>query len=156
MAGRDVQLPDGYVDFLDAVKRRVADAKLAAARSVNQELVRLYWDIGRLIVVRQAEQGWGNAVVARVAADLRKTFPDRTGFSRTNVFRMRSFYLAYSQGLTNVPQPVGQIPGLDAPDAEHDSANVAQPVRPNDEESVLQTVQAGIRWEDVILSFRRR
>jgi len=57
--------------------------------------------------------------------DLRGQFPDRAGFSRANVFYMRSFYLTYSQGLTIVQQPVGQIP------ADASAEKVAQTVRQN-------------------------
>ena len=63
-----------------------------------------------MIIQRQQQAGWGNAVVEQIAADLRAAFPDVKGFSKTNVFRMRAFYLAYSQGVTKVPQAVGQIP----------------------------------------------
>jgi hypothetical protein len=43
---------------------------------VNTGLLRLYWQIGRDILDRQAEQGWGGKVVGRLAHDLREVFPD--------------------------------------------------------------------------------
>ncbi len=63
--------------------------------SVNRELIQLYWEIGRLIVERQEREGWGRAVVERLADDIQSAFPGMGGFSRSNVFRMRAFYLAY-------------------------------------------------------------
>jgi predicted nuclease of restriction endonuclease-like (RecB) superfamily len=62
------------------------------------------------MVERQQTDGWGNGVIDRLGYDLQKSFPGLSGFSRTNVYRMRAFYLAYCDTPTIVPQPVGQIP----------------------------------------------
>src|SRR6266700_2020084 len=88
-------LPADYPVFLESLKSRVQQAQTRAMLSVNRELIQLYWDIGRLIVERQEREGWGQSVVERLAADLRKAFPGIQGFSRDNIWRMRMFYLAY-------------------------------------------------------------
>jgi len=67
-----------------------------AGRAINQELVLLYWDIGRSIVEKQQKADWGNSVVERLAADLRAEFPDMRGFSANNLWLMRQFYTEYS------------------------------------------------------------
>jgi predicted nuclease of restriction endonuclease-like (RecB) superfamily len=87
--------PD-YTSFLTEVKGRIQTARLQAGRAVNRELVMLYWDIGRRIVEKQKNVGWGDAVVERLAADLRAEFPGMTSFSADNVWRMRQFYTEYS------------------------------------------------------------
>lgn len=94
-------LPEDYVAFLESLKSRVRQAQTKAMLSVNRELIQLYWDIGRQIAERQEREGWGRATVERLADDIQKAFPGMGGFSRTNVFRMRAFYLAY-QGQTEV------------------------------------------------------
>src|ERR1035441_10004796 len=81
-----------YTAFLAEVKGRIHSARLSAGRAVNRELVLLYWDIGRGIVEKQRTQGWGDAVVERLAADLRAEFPGIAGFSADNLWRMRQFY----------------------------------------------------------------
>jgi hypothetical protein len=53
--------------------------------------VTLYLQIGRDILARQAEQGWGAKVIDRLAHDLRNAFPEMKGFSRTNLIYMRAF-----------------------------------------------------------------
>jgi predicted nuclease of restriction endonuclease-like (RecB) superfamily len=109
---RDLQhiaVPPGYNSFLKDLKERVRQAQLRAALTVNRELLALYWYIGKSIVERQQAEGWGNAVIDRLGADLQKAFPGLNGFSRTNVYRMRSFYLAYRDFQANVPQLVGQF-----------------------------------------------
>jgi predicted nuclease of restriction endonuclease-like (RecB) superfamily len=86
-----------YPAFLADLKDRVLSARTAAARAVNRELILLYWDIGRGIVQKQQAAGWGDAVVERLAADLRAEFPDMRGFSVGNIWRMRQFYQLHTQ-----------------------------------------------------------
>jgi predicted nuclease of restriction endonuclease-like (RecB) superfamily len=65
----------------------------------------LYWEIGKDIVEKQEQEGWGSKVLEKVAKDLRNEFSGMEGFSRTNIFRMRAFYIAYS----NCPTAVRQL-----------------------------------------------
>lgn len=85
-----------YLSFLAALKERILQARTTAARAVNRELVLLYWDIGRGIVEKQQTSGWGDAVVERLAADLRAEFPHMRGFSVANLWRMKQFYLVHT------------------------------------------------------------
>ena len=102
-------LPKGYTEFLGQLKERIRSAQLRASIAVSRELIELYWHIGRSIVDRQKTEGWGKAVIDRLGDDLQKAFPGMSGFSRTNVYRMRAFYLAYQDAGEVVPQLVGQI-----------------------------------------------
>ena len=90
-----LSIPTDYVELLDEIKSRIRSAQIKAALAVNRELIELYWSIGRDIVQRQRREGWGAKVIDRLAADLRSEFPEMSGLSRTNVYRMRAFYLAY-------------------------------------------------------------
>jgi predicted nuclease of restriction endonuclease-like (RecB) superfamily len=110
-------LPKGYEEFLGELKERIRAAQVRAAVSVNRELILLYWQIGRDIVQRQKALRWGNAVLDRLGEDLQKAFPGSSGFSRTNLYRMRGFYLAYKEALQIVPQAVGQIAQEGLPEA---------------------------------------
>lgn len=102
-------LPKGYDSFLTDLKDRIRHAQLRAALSVNRELVLLYWSVGRDILARQKEQGWGAKVIDRLAADLRKAFPEMSGFSLRNLKYMRSFAEAWP-GEQFVQQVAAQIP----------------------------------------------
>ncbi|AGB03374.1 PDDEXK nuclease domain-containing protein [Methanoregula formicica] len=104
--GRD--LPADYPEFIAILKNRIRSAQLKAALSVNRELIILYWQIGRDLVEKQDFGGWGAKVIDTLARDLQKEFPGTGGFSRTNLYRMRAFYSAYSIPLEIVPQAVGQ------------------------------------------------
>ncbi|MDD4270060.1 MAG: DUF1016 N-terminal domain-containing protein [Thermoguttaceae bacterium] len=63
--------------------------------SVNAELVRLYWDIGRIIHERQHREGWGAGVIPRLAPHLKNELPDLKGFSERNIGHMIAFYREY-------------------------------------------------------------
>jgi len=77
--------PEGYADWLADLKGRIHTAQQRATLAVNRELVLLYWQIGRDILARQAEQGWGAKVIERLAHDLRAAFPEMKGFSPRNL-----------------------------------------------------------------------
>jgi predicted nuclease of restriction endonuclease-like (RecB) superfamily len=84
-----------YKEFIDDLKSRILMARIGAARSVNRELIWLYWDIGRGIVEKQEQLGWGDSVVAKLAGDLQREFPETRGFSARNLWDMRRFFEAY-------------------------------------------------------------
>jgi predicted nuclease of restriction endonuclease-like (RecB) superfamily len=77
--------------------------------AVNRELVLLYWQIGRDILARQGEQGWGARVIERLAHDLRTAFPEMKGFSPRNLKYMRAFAEAWPDA-EFVQQAVAQLP----------------------------------------------
>lgn len=98
-----------YQDFLQQVTALVRQSRVGVARSVNRELIRLYWGLGKYIVERQDALGWGKAVVERLSADLKAVFPDMRGFSPQNLWLIRQFYLEYEKD-SNLQQLVGEIP----------------------------------------------
>ena len=89
--------PAGYADWLADLKQRIHTAQQRASLAVNRELVLLYWRIGRDILARQDEAGWGAKVIDRLAHDLRTAFPDMKGFSPRNLKYMRAFAEAWPE-----------------------------------------------------------
>lgn len=102
-------VPDGYADWLRDLKTRIHSAQQRATLAVNRELVLLYWQIGRDILARQAEQGWGAKVIERLAHDLRTAFPDMKGFSPRNLKYMRAFAEAWPEAAF-VQEVLAQLP----------------------------------------------
>jgi predicted nuclease of restriction endonuclease-like (RecB) superfamily len=88
--------PQDYANFVREIKQQIRDRQLQALRSVNRELVGLYWDIGELIHQKQQALGWGKSVVKTLANDLQVEFPGRNGFSAQNLWLMRQFYCDYA------------------------------------------------------------
>ncbi len=101
--------PEGYADWLTDLKARIHAAQQRAALAVNTELVQLYWQIGRDILDRQAQQGWGAKVIDRLAHDLRTAFPDVKGFSPRNLKYMRAFAQAWPDRAF-VQGPLARLP----------------------------------------------
>src|ERR1017187_8584695 len=95
-----------YQDLLARLKSQIRTAQVRAAMAVNQELVLLYWGIGKEILSRQSEEGWGTKVIERLAHDLHVEFPDMGGLSPRNLKYMRAFAEAWPI----VQQPVAQLP----------------------------------------------
>lgn len=87
-----------YSSWLAELKGRIHRAQQRATLAVNQEMILLYWQIGRDILARQAEQGWGAKVIERLAGDLRAAFPEMKGFSSRNLKYMRAFAEAWPDG----------------------------------------------------------
>lgn len=81
--------------MLADLKIKIASARQVAVRTVNSQLITLYWTIGQSILHRQAEQGWGAKVINRLATDLRAEFPDMTGLSRRNLHYMAALAHAW-------------------------------------------------------------
>lgn len=100
--------PVGYPELLADLKGRIRAAQVRVALSVNRELVLLYWQMGRSILQRQGEEGWGAKVVDRLSVDLRREFPEMKGFSPRNLKYMRAFADAYSDE-TFVQEVLAQI-----------------------------------------------
>ncbi len=84
-----------YQDLLARLKIQIQSAQLRAAVAVNQELVLLYWRIGKEILLRQREEGWGAKVIDQLAKDLREAFPEMQGFSPRNLKYMRALAEAW-------------------------------------------------------------
>lgn len=98
-----------YGSFLNEIKQKVKTSQIKAALSVNQELIKLYWEIGSAIYRKQEEEGWGAKTIERLAKDLKSTFTDMKGFSRTNISYMVQFAKEYPDEEV-IQQLVGQIP----------------------------------------------
>ena len=103
------ELPGDYVETLAEIKRRIQEERLRIVVAASSAMVRLYWDIGRMILERQDRAGWGAKVIDRLAADLREAYPDMKGFSPRNLLFMRGFAGAYPDH-KKVKQLVSQLP----------------------------------------------
>jgi predicted nuclease of restriction endonuclease-like (RecB) superfamily len=93
-----------YLRILNDIKSRIRSARIKATHKVNRELIDLYWNIGKIIVEKQAQLGWGKAIVETLSKDIRKEFPGISGYSPDNLWRMRQFYLEYSDN--RIMEPV--------------------------------------------------
>lgn len=103
------RFPIGYQTFLRGIKERIRAAQVSAVVAVNRELVILYWQIGREILKRQKQYGWGASVIERLSDDMHRAFPDLRGFSSRNLKYMRAFAQAWPNS-SIVQQAAAQLP----------------------------------------------
>lgn len=102
-------IPPTYVETLNTLKERIRSAQIKASLSVNEKLLELYWDIGKTIIDKQKEEGWGSKVIDRMAKDLKAAFPKMTGLSTRNMLYMKQFAESYPD-FAITQQVAAQIP----------------------------------------------
>ena len=88
-------LPGDYGEVLQEIKQRIQQERLRVILAANAAMVLLYWDIGRMILERQQQAGWGAKVIDRLSEDLRVAYPDMRGLSPRNLKYMRKFAAAW-------------------------------------------------------------
>lgn len=126
----DIRIDGDYAEWIAELKHRYRSAQVKASVRVNAEKLLFNWELGRDLVQKKAEERWGAGVVEQVSLDLQREFPNADGFSTTNLWYMKQWYLFYSQGDTKLQQFVGEIPSskLQQIVAEIDSQKLQQPV----------------------------
>lgn len=97
-------LPEDYNNWRKKIILLIEQSKLKAIFSVNAELLALYWKIGKDILTKQKEQGWGAKVIVQLSKDLAERFPDDRGFSERNLRNMKKFASEYPAF------PIWQVP----------------------------------------------
>lgn len=84
-----------YQNWLLDLKARIRHAQLQAMVKVNEELLKLYWEIGNSIIEKQKELGWGAKIIDKLSTDLKNLIPENHGFSVRNLKYMRQFASEY-------------------------------------------------------------
>ena len=85
------EMSDTYLSFIDNIKNEIEKQRLSVVLSANASMICLYWDIGKAILNKQAEEGWGSKVIDRISKDINDAFPDMSGFAPRNIKYMRKF-----------------------------------------------------------------
>jgi len=80
-----------FNDIIQLIKQ----SRAIAIKSINSELINLYWNIGEYISKKIEISEWGDSVVAVLASLILNNEPEIKGFSDKNIWRMRKFYETY-------------------------------------------------------------
>lgn len=94
----DIHIDADYAEWIADIKSRYRSAQVKAAVKVNAEKLLFNWQLGRDLVQKKAEERWGAGVVEQVSLDLRREFPNAEGFSTSNLWYMKKWYLFYADG----------------------------------------------------------
>ena len=98
----DIHIDADYTSWIAEIKHRYRSAQVKAAVKVNAEKLLFNWQLGRDLVQKKAEERWGAGVVEQVGLDLRREFPDANGFSASNLWFMKRWYLFYTPGKAEI------------------------------------------------------
>ncbi len=102
-------MPGWYPDLFASVAGHVRLGRQRAISAINRELIKTYWAIGRDILDRQHDEGWGAKVIDRLSADLSERFPGARGYSARNLKYMRAFAAAWPEPAI-VQRSAAQLP----------------------------------------------
>ncbi|NOX64781.1 MAG: DUF1016 domain-containing protein [Chlorobi bacterium] len=75
----------------------IAKARNNALKTVNKELINLYWEIGKYISEKVNSENWGKSVVEDLSLFIKKEHPNIKGFNSRNIWRMKQFFETYNQ-----------------------------------------------------------
>ena len=93
--GNSTLLPNGYTQWRKDIEQLIDTAKLHTALNVNVGTLTLYWNIGKSILQKQEQEGWGKQVIEQLSKDLISRYPDDRGYSVRNLRYMKRFASAY-------------------------------------------------------------
>ena len=93
--GSNTLLPNGYAQWRKDIEHLIDTAKLHTALNVNVGTLTLYWNIGKSILQKQEQEGWGKQVIEQLSKDLISRYPDDRGYSKRNLGYMKSFAMQY-------------------------------------------------------------
>ncbi|MCM1193125.1 MAG: DUF1016 N-terminal domain-containing protein [Lachnospiraceae bacterium] len=105
----DVHLDSEYTQWIHEIKERYRNTQIKAAVKVNSEQLLFNWRLGKDLVTRKAEEKWGAGIVEQVSLDMQNKFPHAKGFSTTNLWNMKKWFLFYSGDYEKLQQLVGEI-----------------------------------------------
>lgn len=140
------EMSDSYLDFIEEIKKEIQNQRISVVLNANSSMLCLYWDIGKAILQKQKEEGWGAKVIDRMAKDLKDAFPDMSGFSPRNIKYMRKFAECWPD-FEIVQRVVAQIPWR---------SNISLMDKLPDEESRMWYAQKTIEngWSKTILDMQ--
>ena len=99
VTSHDINIDSNYAEWISDIKNRYRSAQVKAAVKVNAEKLLFNWQLGRELVIKKAEERWGAGVVEQISIDLKKEFPKETGFSTSNLWYMKKWYLFYTENI---------------------------------------------------------
>ncbi|MCM1304754.1 MAG: DUF1016 N-terminal domain-containing protein [Lachnospiraceae bacterium] len=105
----DVHLDSEYTQWIHEIKERYRNTQIKAAVKVNSKQLLFNWRLGKDLVTRKAEEKWGAGIVEQVSLDMQNKFPHAKGFSTTNLWNMKKWFLFYSGDYEKLQQLVGEI-----------------------------------------------
>ena len=97
-----------YKKFISSIKLKIQSSQIKASIKVNEELLKLYWEIASMIVEKQNKSSWGDGFLENLSKDLKKEFPNMKGFSYRNLRSIKQWYLFWQQAVSKMEKTIWQ------------------------------------------------
>lgn len=91
----DLVKKDEYYDDFSKIIEMIETRRNNAYRKVNDELMALYWDVGKFVSNQIENNKWGSKVVDNLVLFIKEKCPTLKGFDRSGIYRMKQFYELY-------------------------------------------------------------
>ena len=122
MSSKLMKQASSYRDWIREISQRFRQSQLKAAVSVNAEMLRFYWSLGRDMETQKANYAWGSHFYQQISEDLQDELPGVKSFSPRNLRYMHQFYRLFPEEAVAggavrtapyeiVKQPVSQLTG---------------------------------------------
>jgi predicted nuclease of restriction endonuclease-like (RecB) superfamily len=92
-----IEITQNYQPFLQEILVKIKQARYEMLKTVSQQTVLLYWELGKSVSEKVQSEKWGKSVVEQLSNDLQSEFPGVRGFSARNIWNMKSFYDFYTK-----------------------------------------------------------
>ena len=99
-------LDKDYLQWVKELCKRYRQSQVKAAVKVNHVVLQFYWELGKDICNKEAENKYGSKFYAALSRDLRNEMPDAEGLSERNLRYTKKFYQLYSQEIRILQQLV--------------------------------------------------
>lgn len=99
-------LDTDYALWVKELVKRYHSSQIKAAIKVNRELLHFYWELGKDIEEKQADNRYGSQFYATLSRDLRHEMPNAEGLSETSIRYAKRFYVLYNKQIAILPQIV--------------------------------------------------
>ncbi len=73
----------------------IEESRQNALKKVNEELIKLYWKVGKFLSRETKCAAYGDAYIDEISREIQETFPGIKGFNRRGLYRMKKFYETY-------------------------------------------------------------
>lgn len=92
-----IEIAQNYQPFLQEILAKIKQSRYEMLKTVSQQTVLLYWELGKSVSEKVQSEKWGKSVVEQLSNDLQFEFPGVRGFSARNIWNMKSFYDFYTK-----------------------------------------------------------
>lgn len=97
-------LDKDYLQWVKELCKRYRQSQVKAAVKVNHVVLQFYWELGKDICNKEAENKYGSKFYAALSRDLRNEMADAEGLSERNLRYTKKFYQLYSQEIRILQQ----------------------------------------------------